>query len=165
MQISKEAALNPVIAAVRWVGSIFIDVDASVRERLFNDAFGFIYARDRSKDGFLVQAMMVLIVGLDGNCQQDKAREILGDAEALAIELGLHTREFAATHGRGIPVLEESWRRTWWDLFVIDGMIAGVHRVTNFLLFDIAAGAALPCEEDQYLTAVGGSMSFSPRRC
>lgn len=154
LQISKEPSLNPVTAAMRWVGSIFIDVATPVRERMFNEAFSLIYAPGRSKDGFLVQAMMLLIVGLDGSCQQDKARGILNDVEALALEIRLNTREFATTHGRGIAVLEESWRRTWWDLFVIDGMVAGVHRVTNFLLFDVPAGAALPCEEDQYLTAV-----------
>ncbi|KAG8414863.1 hypothetical protein J3458_008767 [Metarhizium acridum] len=153
LQISKEAPLKPVLAAMRWVGSFFLDVGSPTQERLLNEAFNLIYAPNRSKDGFLIQAMMLLIVGLDGSCQQDKARGILSDVEALALELGLNTREFAANHGRGIPVLEESWRRTWWDLFVIDGMVAGVHRVTNFLLFDVSARAALPCEEDQYLTA------------
>ncbi|OAA38608.1 glucoamylase [Metarhizium rileyi] len=153
LQISKEAPLKPVLAAIRWVGSIFIDVGGPIQERLFDEAYSLIHSHERSKDGFLVQAMMLLIVGLDGGCQQDKARRILSDVEALALELGLNTREFAANHGRGIPVLEESWRRTWWDLFVIDGMVAGVHRVTNFLLFDVSARAALPCEEDEYLSA------------
>ncbi|KAI1267207.1 hypothetical protein F5Y18DRAFT_425051 [Xylariaceae sp. FL1019] len=58
----------------------------------------------------------------------------------------------ATTHGGGNPRLEESWRRTWWDLFVVDGMIAGVHRQTNFLLFDIVADVGLPCEEQEFLS-------------
>ncbi|KHO00655.1 glucoamylase [Metarhizium album ARSEF 1941] len=153
LHMSKEAAVKPVLAAVRWVGSIFLDVGSLVRERLFNEVFSLIYAANRSKDGFLVQAMMLLVVVLDGSCQQDKARGILSDVEALALELGLNNREFAVNHGQGIPTLEESWRRTWWDLFVIDGMIAGVHRVTSFLLFDVPARAALPCEEDEYLSS------------
>ncbi|QUC22345.1 uncharacterized protein UV8b_06586 [Ustilaginoidea virens] len=153
LQMAKEVSTKALFAAIRWVGSIFIDAGASTRERLFDEAFSLVQDPGRSKDGFLVQAMMLLIVGLDGGCQQEKARLILNDAETLALELGLQTRDFAISHGRGIAVLEESWRRTWWDLFVIDGMIAGVHRVTNFLLFDVPAGAALPCEEDQYLTA------------
>jgi hypothetical protein len=33
-------------------------------------------------------------------------------------------------------------------------MIAGVHRVTKFLLFDIQADVGLPCEEQQYLSGV-----------
>lgn len=156
LQVSKEPSTQPLLSAIRWIGSIFLSVGAGEGERLFNEALGLIYHQQRSEDGFLIQAMMLLIVGLDGNCQQEKARAILKDVEAMALELGLHTREFATNHGRGIPVLEESWRRTWWDLYVIDGMIAGVHRATNFLLFDIAAGTALPCEEEQYLAAVSG---------
>lgn len=99
---------------------------------------------------------MLLIIGLDGSGQQEKAREMLADAERIALQISLNTRSFATMHGRGLSVLEESWRRTWWDLFVIDGMIAGTHRATNFLLFDIPADVGLPCEEHQYL----GNVSF-----
>lgn len=154
IQISKDGSTKPLLAAIRWVGSIFLDIAVQTRDQLFNEAFALIYDPQRLKDGFLAQAMMLLIVGLDGSCQQEKARGILGDVETLALELGLNTREFATNNGRGIAVLEESWRRTWWDLFIIDGMVAGVHRATNFLLFDVPAGVALPCEEDQYLNAV-----------
>ncbi|KAG5987270.1 hypothetical protein E4U43_005163 [Claviceps pusilla] len=154
LQVSKEPPARPLLLAIRWTGSIFLDISAATRERLFNEAYELTHHQHRVKDGFLIQALMLLIVGLDGSCQQEKARAILKDVEAMAIELGLHTRDFAITHGRGIPVLEESWRRTWWDLFIIDGMIAGVHRATNFLLYDVQAGAALPCEEEQYLAAV-----------
>lgn len=154
LQVSKEPPAAPLLAAIAWVGSIFIETGKAVRDRLFDEAFALLHHPQRSVDGFLVQAMMLLIVGLDGSCQQEKARHILNDAETLALELGLNSREFASLHGRGIPVVEESWRRTWWDLYVIDGMISGVHRATNFLLFDVPAGVALPCEEEQYLTAV-----------
>ncbi|KAG6009903.1 hypothetical protein E4U21_001005 [Claviceps maximensis] len=153
MQVSKEPPARPLISAIRWTGSIFLDIGVQARGRLFDEAFELTHHQHRVKDGFLIQALMLLIVGLDGSCQQEKARAILKDVEAMALEIGLHTREFALTHGRGIPVMEESWRRTWWDLYIIDGMIAGVHRATNFLLYDIQAGAALPCEEDQYLAA------------
>ncbi|KAJ4190532.1 hypothetical protein NW759_016731 [Fusarium solani] len=95
---------------------------------------------------------MLLVIGLDGCCQQEKSRETLSDVEKMAMHIALHTRPFATLNGRGMLVLEESWRRTWWDLFVIDGMIAGVHPVTNFLLFDVASDVALPCEEYQYLS-------------
>ncbi|POR37884.1 Uncharacterized protein TPAR_01909 [Tolypocladium paradoxum] len=153
MRMAKGGMVEPLLAAMRWVGSIFVDVGPSARDGLFDEAYRLIYESQRPRDGFIVQAMMVLIVGLDGSCQQDKAREILNDVERLALEIDLNTRPFATIHGQGMPVLEESWRRTWWDLFIIDGMIAGVHRVTNFLLFDVPADVALPCEEHQYLSA------------
>ncbi|PHH66046.1 hypothetical protein CDD81_571 [Ophiocordyceps australis] len=76
-------ALEPLLAAMRWVGSLFIDVGAS-RDSLFDDAYRIVFtpAHERRPDGFLLQAMIVLIVGLDGCCQQDRAREILGELAA-----------------------------------------------------------------------------------
>ncbi|KAI1213317.1 uncharacterized protein F4807DRAFT_470701 [Annulohypoxylon truncatum] len=150
-KLSKERDLDHLLAAMRWVGSLYIDAGPS-RATFFEEAIRLIYAPGVAKDGYLVQAMVIVLIGLDGNCQQERAREILSDVERIAIEIGLYTRSFATLHGGGIPRVEESWRRTWWDLFVVDGMVAGVHRQSNFLLFDIVADVGLPCEEHEYLS-------------
>ncbi|KOS19453.1 Maltose fermentation regulatory protein MAL33 [Escovopsis weberi] len=172
LRLAKERPLEHLLATMRWVGSIFINLDSEhprqnarqalcddayrqvfdPRQALYDDACRQVFDPRQTRDGFLVQAMMLLIVALDGNCQNTRSAEILGQTEALALEICLYTKQFATMHGMNNPVLEESWRRTWWDLFIIDGMIAGVHRVTNFLLFDVQATAALPCEEYQYLS-------------
>ena len=59
-----------------------------------------------------------------------------------------------------------AWDQTrgtaWWDLYVVDGIIAGVHRATNFLLFDIVADVALPCEEHEFISGVGLSFTALP---
>ncbi|PSR94386.1 hypothetical protein BD289DRAFT_363432 [Coniella lustricola] len=146
--------LEHLITAMRYVGSLFLDA-GPVRASYLDEALRLCHSPITPKDGFLVQALLLLVVALDGSCQQDKARELLADAERTAIEIGLNTRDFAAINGRGVPVLEESWRRTWWDLYVCDGMIAGVHRITNFYLYDatvISSLPALPCEEAEYLS-------------
>ncbi|KAJ4324158.1 hypothetical protein N0V84_003991 [Fusarium piperis] len=151
LRIAKETTLEPLLAAMRWIGSLYID-SCPHRASFFQEARRLAYDSTRPKDGFLVQALLLLLIGLDGQGHQDKAREILADAERLAVRIGLNTRPFATLHGRGMAVLEESWRRTWWDLYVVDGMIAGVHRSTNFLLFDEPCDVALPCEEYQYFS-------------
>lgn len=158
LRFAREGTIEPLLSAIRWVGSLYIDVPSS-RDSLFDEAYQRVRNPNNPRDAFLVQAMMVLIVGMDGARWNEKARDMLREAEKAAIEIALNTRPFAIFHGRGIPVLEESWRRTWWDLFVIDGMIAGVHRMTNFMLFDIPADVALPCEEHQFLSGVS-SLSF-----
>ncbi|KFH41797.1 Conidial development protein fluffy-like protein [Hapsidospora chrysogenum ATCC 11550] len=150
-RFAREGSIEPLLSAMRWVGSLYIDVPAA-RESLYDEAYQRVKDSHNPRDGFLLQAHMVLIVGMDGAALNDKARELLIAAEKLAIEIAINTRPFAKLYGRGIPVLEESWRRTWWDLLVIDGMIAGVHRMTNFELFDIPADVALPCEEHQFLS-------------
>ncbi|KAK7424543.1 hypothetical protein QQX98_000508 [Neonectria punicea] len=135
---------------MRWVGSLYIDT-GSTCVRLFQEAYRRIYDLTSPKDGFLVQAMLVLIIGLDGNRQRDKVKEILAHVQHTSLQIGLNTRLFASLNGRGIPILEESWRRIWWDLYVVDATMAGVHRTSNFLLYDVPADVALPCEEHQYL--------------
>jgi hypothetical protein len=145
--------LEAVMAAMRYLGSLYVECGPT-RASYLDEAIRLCYLPTTAKDGFLIQALLLIIVGLDGSCQQERARELLADCERYAIEIDLNKREFATLHGHGNPVLEESWRRTWWDLYVCDGMIAGVHRVTNFLLFDISSDVALPCEEHQYLTGV-----------
>ena len=145
--------LNVVVAAMRYLGSLYLNAGPA-RATYLDEAIRLCYLPSTPKDGFLIQALLLIIVGLDGSCEQARARELLADCERFAIEIDLNKREFASLHGHGNPVLEESWRRTWWDLYVCDGMIAGVHRVTNFLLFDIVADVGLPCEEHQYLTGV-----------
>lgn len=150
--------LEHLVAAMKYVGSLFLDAGPA-RASYLDDALRLCHSPGTPKDGFLVQALLLLIVALDGSLEQEKARELLGESESLAVEIGLNTRQFAVLHGRGNPVLEESWRRTWWDLYVCDGMVAGVHRVTSFLLYDVVADVALPCEESEYLSGVS-SMAF-----
>lgn len=155
--------LDHLLAAMRYVGSLYLDA-GPVRASYLDEALRSCYAPNTAKDGFLVQALLVLIVALDGSCQQDKARNLLGDVERISVEIGMNNRQFATLHGRGNPVMEESWRRTWWDLYIVDGMIAGVHRITSFLLFDMAADVALPCEETEYLSGVSyGHLSVQSR--
>ncbi|KPM46268.1 hypothetical protein AK830_g284 [Neonectria ditissima] len=149
LPLTKHNPIEPLIAAMRWVGSLYIETGSTCL-RLFEEAYRLIYDLTSPKDGFLVQAMLVLIIGLDGNRQRDKVKEILANVQHLSIQIGLNTRLFASLNGRGIPVLEESWRRIWWDLYVVDATIAGVHRTSNFLLYDVPADVALPCEEYQY---------------
>ncbi len=145
--------ISIVEAAMRYIGSLYID-SGPTKETYLDEALRLVEQPGNPKDGYLVQALLLVIVGLDGQCNQGRARDLLATCEHLAIEIDLNKREFAVLHGRGDEVIEESWRRTWWELYVCDGMIAGVHRVTKFLLFDIQADVGLPCEEQQYLSGV-----------
>jgi hypothetical protein len=153
LRLAKEINLKHLLTAIRWVGSLYVDV-GPLGATFFEEALRLAYDPTVPKDGFLLQTLMLLLIALDGSCQQEKARQLLAEAERLAVQMAINTRPYATVHGRGVPVLEESWRRTWWDLYVVDGMIAGVHRHTNFVLFDLASDVALPCEEHDYLSGV-----------
>lgn len=150
--LRKEKRLGPLEAAMRYVGSMYVPQAPTVALAL--EAERIIYQADCCEDGFKVQAMLLLSLGLDGYTHQEKALEILNDAEALALKIGMNKREFAMLHANGSEVLEESWRRTWWEMYIVDGMIAGVHQKSFFPMKDIVADVLLPCEERDYLSGV-----------
>jgi len=139
-------------AAMRYVGSFYVEKAPTTALGL--EAERSIYHMDHAKDPFTVQAMLIVVIGLDGYTYQEKALQILIDAQNLALELGMNNREFAYMNGNGSEVLAESWRRTWWELFVVDGMIAGVHQRSTFRLNEIASDVLLPCEEKDYASGL-----------
>jgi hypothetical protein len=152
MVLRKEKPLHHLEAAMRYIGSFYL---AQASTTAFAaEAERAVYNMTCPKDGFKVQAMLILAIGLDGYTLQEKALQFLVQAQDIALELGMNRREFAVLNGSELNVLEESWRRTWWELFVVDGMIAGVHQKSSFRLNDIPAEVGLPCEEEQYVNGV-----------
>ena len=152
MALRKKKPLVCLEAAIRYVGSFYVEQAPTIE--LGSEAERLAYDMDTPKDGFKVQALLILAIGLDGYTYQEKALQSLIEAQDLAFELGMNRRAFASIHGGESSVLEESWRRTWWELFIIDGMIAGVHQKSSFRLNEIHADVALPCEEKEYITGV-----------
>lgn len=148
--------LDHLVAAIRYIGSLYLDAGPA-RAAYLDEALRLAYLPTCPRDGFLVQTLLLVLIGLDGSCQQQRANQLLADCERIAVEISLNTRPYATANGRGNSVLEESWRRTWWELYVVDGMIAGVHRATNFLLFDVSSDVGLPCEEHQFRSGVSSS--------
>ncbi|KAG4414494.1 hypothetical protein IFR04_012371 [Cadophora malorum] len=137
-------------AAMCYVGSFY--VPQAPTPALGLEAEKSVNSMSCPRDGFKVQAMLLLAIGLDGFGNQEKALEILGEAQNLALELGMHRHEFTSVNGSVLGVLEESWRRTWWELYAVDRMIAGVHRKSPFRMNETAADVALPCEEKEYFS-------------
>ncbi|KIL85390.1 hypothetical protein FAVG1_11346 [Fusarium avenaceum] len=147
--LAQGTSLEPLLAAIRWIGSLYIEKDTSLS--LFKDASRLI-EDNPLEDGFSVQARLLLIIGLDGNRQRKRAERLMTEARDISIQISLNTDRFATTNGQGVPILEESWRRTWWELYVVDALISGVHQTDTFALYGVPADVALPCEESQYLT-------------
>jgi hypothetical protein len=152
MVLRKGRPFDCLEAAIRYMGSFYVEEAPTIE--LGFEAERLAYNVETARDGFKVQAMLILAIGLDGYTYQEKALQILHDAQNLALELGMNRREFASMNGRGSSVLEESWRRTWWELYVVDGMIAGVHQRGSFRMNEIYADVALPCEEQEYIAGV-----------
>jgi hypothetical protein len=149
VELFKERRAPHLELAIKYIGSCFIP---SAPTQMFKEALNrMLFHQNAPKDGFSVQAMMLFAVGLHANNEPDKAGQV---AINLALEIGLNRAEFAILNGSGDRVMEESWKRTWWSLFVINGLFAGVNPSITFRLRDVASDVPLPCEESEYLLGV-----------
>jgi hypothetical protein len=76
----------------------------------------------------------------------------------MALRINMNSETFATSNGEGSAVLAESWRRTWWYLYLADGIFSGIRHRLSFMLRDIKSDVNLPCEDADYNSGV--SMTF-----
>lgn len=100
--------------------------------------------------GFTVQALILLAISVHCCNGFDLARSFLDKGINIALEIGMQFNVYAVANGTGDSVLEESWRRTWWGLYVVDGVFEVIRRSPSFTLWSIQADVDLPCEEKDY---------------
>jgi hypothetical protein len=116
-------------------------------------------------NGFTVKMLLMTAIATHCNAEFEQGRAILDRAIYLALEIRMNSRAFATMERD--PVLSESWRRTFWGLYVTDAFLATMKRAPTFMyvnekphngevlmkrnrLHTIAADVELPCEECDY---------------
>lgn len=94
-----------------------------------------------------IQALLLLAIVLHSRNERPEAGECLTMATDMAFELGLHQTDCASRLGGEDPLREESLRRTWWELIVVEGMLTalGVQKALRAGAIPLEVG--LPCEE------------------
>lgn len=106
--------------------------------------------RDQAPAVEKVQAFLLLAIVLHSRNERAEAGECLAAAVDVAFELGMHQATFAEFASHDDPIRAECLRRTWWELFIIEGLLTalGVQRVyrTNLVPHEVP----LPCEERIY---------------
>ncbi|KAI9729733.1 MAG: hypothetical protein M1834_006684 [Cirrosporium novae-zelandiae] len=119
-----------------------------------NEAFKskacFVLSNQVPDSGFKVQALLLLAIILHADNLRDQAIQAMDAAIDVAMRIGMNYARFAQECGHGSPQLEESWRRTWWELYIIDGMLASIHQKTSFRTSIVELDVLLPCEEKVY---------------
>ena len=147
---AKPALLPPVLKSViMFVASHFIP--GFVQDGLRNAAENITSDRVPA-DGFKVQGLLLFGMSLFARCEQELALTIIDQAIDLALNLGMNSKTFAITHGMGNAIIEESWRRTWWDLYMVDGILSSLNSIHHtFRLQHIQNDVPLPCEETDYV--------------
>ncbi|KAJ4366251.1 hypothetical protein N0V83_007887 [Neocucurbitaria cava] len=150
LEVFKERRAPLLEYAVQFLGSSFIP---SVPTDMYKEAMNRnINNGNYPRDAWSVQALMLFGIGLHAHNEVPRAAQVFQIAQALTLELGLHRMEFAMMNGENDPQLEESWRRTWWSMFTVNGMMTAVNPGVQFRLKDVATDVPLPCENHQYFS-------------
>jgi len=142
------------VAVMQCIGSQY---ESMYLSEGYRNAVSHMLASQCKKNGYLVQAMLIFSVTLHAQDWQQQARQMLSSAIEVAVDLGMNRINFASENSMGSPFLEESWRRTWWELYVLDGMLAALHQQSSFKLSGIESDILLPCENSDYSTGDVGT--------
>jgi hypothetical protein len=139
--------------AIQYIGSLYLPPSrrGAQKEQLQT----VLAEAGLPRDGIMVQAMLLYSIGLHMTDHEEQSSHTMQSTIDLALELGIDKRDFAIRHGANSVILEESWRRTWWEIFVIDGMSAGVNPQYTLRLCGHQSSIDLPCEETDYASGVG----------
>ncbi|KAK6858706.1 C6 transcription factor [Apiospora arundinis] len=72
-------------------------------------------------DAFKVQSLILVTLASYARFERDRGSKALNAAINAAYQIGLNSENFARD---GEPLFRESWRRTWWELYSIAGLIS-----------------------------------------
>ena len=148
---NRQLSLRSLIAAMRLIGYIYNFREWSI---LLKDHVENCLAQALPSDPVIVQARLLYSIALFWYDHKKQSKVEIDSAIRLALELQIHREEFALQHGADDPVVRESWRRTWWMLYMIDAYYAGTLGTMEFQVLDVDATVGLPCEEQEYESGV-----------
>lgn len=98
----------------------------------------------------LVQSLLLFAIVLHARAELRQAGAILARACNVAIELGLHRQALSSTQYMQDELEQESQRRTWWELYLVDCYFAALQRQKSFACNEVDITTPLPCEESAY---------------
>jgi hypothetical protein len=119
-------------------------------EHFRTSAVNYMLSHELPRQASTVQIYLLLFLVLHGQNEQVRAHELLNKAIDLALDLGMNRKSFAYENGEGNPHVEESWRRTFWEVYITNVMVAALHQAQTFRLRDVEIDVGLPCEERTY---------------
>ncbi|KAG2185718.1 hypothetical protein INT43_002153 [Umbelopsis isabellina] len=96
-------------------------------------------------DVFKVQSLLILAIASFARFEREEGGDLLKRAVDVAQKIGLNSANFGE---REQPLFRESYRRTWWELYTIVGIVSLI--MPFGLKLDIAWSLPLPCHCEEY---------------
>ncbi|KAF4453175.1 hypothetical protein F53441_4114 [Fusarium austroafricanum] len=149
VRLSQHSSFNfdTLISVMRLIGHLYNAHRWS--DSLSNNANALISQLSPS-DPMVVQSRLLYSIALFWHNFRPEAKEQIDTAVDIAVKLGMNKQDFAAANGAGDAVMIESWRRTWWMTWIVDGYYAGTLGTMNIRTLHVESTVDLPCEEADY---------------
>lgn len=97
-----------------------------------------------TEDGFKVQSLILYTLASYARFERDEGQRALSAAADVALRIGLNSDLFG--HGQE-PIFQESWRRTWWELYTITGLISLISGINCRLSQPVQMMMPTHCED------------------
>lgn len=110
-----------------------------------------------------IQALILCALVISSASKQSSlADNYITNAAQLACASNLHCLEINVTHEAAWSIEQESLRRTWWELYVVDAVLALFrHRPPSFPSASLSSQPFMPCSESHYETGKLNSDNLS----
>ncbi|KAF2267636.1 hypothetical protein CC78DRAFT_63245 [Lojkania enalia] len=146
-RLSNSHCMENLLSVLHWIGSIY---SPSVPSEPYYEVANEQLNKILPKTAFSVQALLLFAIAQHHYNLRPESRNMLDLAIGIALEIGMNTKDFAKQHGEGNPVLEESWRRTYYFLHLCDQHFAVIVSSPFYALRDISNEVDLPCDDEVY---------------
>lgn len=149
--VNDPLTFEPLLLVMQYIGSLFSTSipSAPIQEQVLQ-SLEYVRIKEGPPTGYAVQAVLLYSIAVYWCDEIERGLALLREAIDWSTNIGMNLEGFATCYGEGDPVLEESWRRTWWQVYITDAHISGSTHTFPFKTSNIEMSAGLPCEEDLY---------------
>lgn len=138
----------PLRACIRYLASHYV---AHTNQPALETAARVILSDDVPDDGYKVQGLLLFAMVCFARFGQGDGSLALDKAIEITLRIGLNRQSFAIQHGQNDPVLQESWRRTWWTLMMVEGLVTVIGGQSSpYRLYSAFADVPLPGHDEDY---------------
>ncbi|KAK9368918.1 hypothetical protein V1509DRAFT_621885 [Lipomyces kononenkoae] len=164
---TKDLINNLLVPVIHYIGSLYIKgancalYKQAVEEAIFDEPASTGHQRQFivPTSPISVMAMLLYAIVIHGESEQEMSLVVKDHAVDMALCLNMHDITFLDSYLDNsyfepqpiyLGVLQESLRRTFWMLFVMDGWMNALHRRPPSALVSVVPTMELPCDDEEY---------------
>ncbi|KAL3466912.1 hypothetical protein BJX64DRAFT_284064 [Aspergillus heterothallicus] len=150
------AALQPetiefLMPVLQYIGSLYSSaVESAPLEAKVLDELSALRCSGRDLSPFDIQGVLLYSIAVYWCDEIQRSLDLLDEAIGNAVKIGMNQAGFDTSRGEGDPILEETWRRTWWTIYLIAMHMSGSTHTFPSKVDGIPVSVKLPCEEEFY---------------